>query len=53
VQIHHAGYDQKILGIRPDLYVEVRQDILTEIDGPMLQHGLQEIAGMRVPVPRS
>jgi putative restriction endonuclease len=52
-KIHHAAYDQNILGIRPDLYVEVRQDILTEIDGPMLQHGLQEAAGMRVSVPRS
>lgn len=52
-KIHHAAYDQNILGIRPDLYVEVRQDILKEIDGPMLQHGLQEAAGMRVSVPLS
>lgn len=52
-KIHHAAYDQNILGIRPDLHVEVRQDILTEIDGPMLQHGLQEAAGMQVSVPRS
>lgn len=52
-KIHHAAYDQNILGIRPDLHVEVRQDILTEIDGPMLRHGLQEAAGMQVSVPRS
>lgn len=52
-KIHHAAYDRNILGIRPDLQVEVRRDILTEIDGPMLRHGLQEAAGTQVSVPRS
>jgi putative restriction endonuclease len=33
--------------------VEVRQDILKEIDGPMLRHGLQEMAGARLVVPRT
>ena len=32
---------------------EVRADILEEVDGPMLRHGLQEIAGQRLLVPRS
>ncbi|MDP9988457.1 putative restriction endonuclease [Arthrobacter oryzae] len=41
-KIHHAAFDAKILGIRPDLIVEIRDDILAEIDGPMLKHGLQE-----------
>lgn len=41
-KIHHAAFDAKILGIRPDLIVEIRSDILAEIDGPMLKHGLQE-----------
>lgn len=40
-KIHHAAFDQNILGVRPDLYVEVRQDILEEIDGPMLRHGFK------------
>ncbi len=39
--------------MRPDLVVEVRRDILAETDGPMLQHGLQEIAGNTLLVPRS
>jgi putative restriction endonuclease len=32
--------------------VEIRPDILEEVDGPMLRHGLQEVAGslLRVPV---
>ena len=50
-KIHHAAYDQNIVGVRPDLVVEVRRDILDEIDGPMLRHGLQEMAGVTVRVP--
>jgi putative restriction endonuclease len=52
-KIHHAAYDANILGIRPDLVVDVRNDILTEIDGPMLRHGLQEMHGARIALPRS
>lgn len=52
-KIHHAAFDQDILGVRPDLIVEVRRDILDEIDGPMLRHGLQEMNGIRLLVPRA
>ncbi len=41
-KIHHAAFDAHILGVRPDLVVEVRQDLLEEVDGPMLRYGLQE-----------
>jgi putative restriction endonuclease len=51
-KIHHAAYDQNILGVRPDLKVEVRLDILREFDGPMLRHGLQEMDGVELTVPR-
>ncbi len=51
-KLHHAAFDAHILGIRPDHVVEVRRDILEEIDGPMLRHGLQEIAGTMLHVPR-
>src|SRR5205807_1201097 len=44
-KIHHAAYDKNIVGIRPDLVVEVDRRILREVDGPMLRHGLQEIDG--------
>ncbi|GAA5179946.1 HNH endonuclease [Rugosimonospora acidiphila] len=52
-KIHHAAYDANIIGIRPDRVVEVRQDILAEIDGPMLRHGLQEMHGSALFLPRS
>lgn len=51
-KIHHAAYDQNIIGVRPDLVVDVRADILAEIDGPMLRHGIQEMRGTRLTVPR-
>ena len=47
-EIHHAAYDRNILGVRPDLVVDVQQRILEEIDGPMLRHGLQGHHGQRL-----
>jgi putative restriction endonuclease len=52
-KIHHAAYDANIIGIRPDRVVEVRDDVLVEIDGPMLRHGLQEMHGSAIFLPRS
>lgn len=53
-KIHHAAYDLNILGIRPDLVMEIRDDILREHDGPMLTHGLQALHNQRlVVVPHS
>ena len=51
-KIHHSAYDVNILGIDPDARVHVRHDILDEIDGPMLRHGLQEVHGARLILPR-
>lgn len=51
-QLHHAAFDRHILGIRPDLTVELRVDILHEEDGPMLQHGLQGFHGASILIPR-
>jgi len=50
-KIHHAAYDRNILGVRPDLVIEIRHDVLDEIDGPMLRHGLQEMNGLLLTVP--
>ena len=50
-KLHHAAFDQHILGIRPDYVVEVRHDILEEVDGPMLRFGLQEMHGSKIGVP--
>lgn len=52
-KIHHAAYDMNIVGIRPDLVVEVAPKVLAEIDGPMLRHGLQEMGGVEILVPRA
>lgn len=52
-KIHHAAFDTKIIGIRPDLTLHVRRDVLDEIDGPMLRHGIQDVHDRRLmSVPR-
>ncbi len=51
-KLHHAAFDRHFLGIRPDYVIEVREDILRESDGPMLQHGLKEMHQTRLWVPR-
>jgi putative restriction endonuclease len=53
-KLHHAAFDRHILGVRPDLVVEIREDILREHDGPMLVHGLKDFQAQRLMVvPRS
>ena len=52
-KIHHAAYDANIVGIRPDLVVDIQPKVLAEVDGPMLLHGLQEMQGVRLTVPRA
>jgi putative restriction endonuclease len=47
-KIHHSAYDQNLLGIDPDLRVHIARDLLEEIDGPMLQHGLKEMHGQKL-----
>ena len=44
-KIHHAAYDVGILGLTPELRVEVRADILDEVDGPLLEHGIKKLHG--------
>lgn len=51
-KLHHSAYDAFFLTIRPDYSVVVRDDILRESDGPMLIHGLQELEGRRIQLPR-
>lgn len=51
-RIHHGAYDQFLLGISPDLRVEVNEEVLDEVDGPMLRYGLQEMHGASIRLPR-
>ena len=53
-KIHHAAFDACVIGIQPEDYrVVVRQDILEEVDGPMLRHGIQDMEGSQLRIPRS
>lgn len=52
-KLHHAAFDRHILGVRPDLVVEIRRDILEEHDGPMLLHGLKDFQNQPIVAPRS
>ncbi|MCF4120402.1 HNH endonuclease [Antribacter sp. KLBMP9083] len=51
-KIHHAAYDQNMLGVTPDYVVRIAHDLLEEIDGPMLKHGLQEMHGRQIQLPK-
>jgi putative restriction endonuclease len=51
-RIHHAAFDANILGVDADRRVHIRSDVLAERDGPMLKHGLQEMHGSQLVVPR-
>jgi putative restriction endonuclease len=51
-RIHHGAYDIGILGVDPEYRIHVRKDVLDEHDGPMLRHGLQEMEGSIIQVPR-
>lgn len=47
-KMHHAAYDRLILGITPAYEVRINADVLREVDGPMLRHGIQEFHGKQL-----
>ena len=49
--IHHRAFDANVLGVRPDYKIEVRHDVLSEIDGPTLTHALQGVHGQVIILP--
>jgi len=51
-KIHHAAFDRHFLSVKPDYRVEIRGDLLDEVDGPMLKHALQGLHGQSIIVPR-
>lgn len=52
-KLHHAAFDSNIIGVRPDLVIEVSMSVLEEVDGPMLIHGLQGFHGRTLHIPRN
>lgn len=51
-KLHHAAFDGYFMTVDPDYRVRVRRDLLEEVDGPMLKHGIQELDGQAIEVPR-
>ena len=51
-RLHHAAFDRFFLAVRPDHIIEVRPDVLEEIDGPTLQHAIQGLHGQPIVLPR-
>ena len=51
-RLHHAAFDRFFLAVRPDHIIEVRRDVLEEIDGPTLQHAIQGLHGQPIMLPR-
>ncbi len=52
-KIHHSAYDANFLGIDSNYRVHINRDLLHEQDGPMLKHGLQEMHGSLLTIPRA
>ena len=51
-KLHHAAFDGNFIGVRPDLVIELREDIRREGDGPMLQYGIQAFHNEMIRLPR-
>jgi putative restriction endonuclease len=52
-KLHHAAYDSFLIGVTPDYIIHVREDILEEEDGPVLQHGLKGLHRTKLILPVS
>lgn len=50
-KLHHAAFDNYIIGISPDYIIHVSNEILEEEDGPMLNYGLQKMEGIKLILP--
>jgi putative restriction endonuclease len=50
-KLHHAAYDNFLLGVDMDYHIQVREDILEEQDGPLLQVGLQALHDQKIILP--
>ena len=52
-KLHHATFDNLLVGVSPDYRIHVRQDLLSEVDGPTLQHSIKQLHGELIRVPSS
>lgn len=51
-KLHHAAYDKHFLGITPDFEIKVRDALLDERDGPVLQYAIKGLHGEKIHLPR-
>lgn len=51
-KMHHAAYDRALIGINNAYQVRVRDDVLLEKGGVMLEYGLQAMHGRILSLPR-
>ncbi|MCP2262433.1 HNH endonuclease [Streptoalloteichus tenebrarius] len=48
-RLHHAAFDAGLLGIRPDLHIEIHPRVRADKgDDPVSRHGLRELHGRRL-----
>jgi putative restriction endonuclease len=52
-KIHHAAFDNHLIGIDPDGRVHVSERLLMLHDGPLLEQSLKAIEGTTIRLPRS
>ena len=50
-KLHHATFDNLLVGVSPDYRIHVREDLLSEVDGPTLQHSIKQLHGELITVP--
>lgn len=50
-KLHHATFDSLLIGLSPDYRIHVRHDLLSEIDGPTLQHSIKQLHGEIIRLP--
>jgi putative restriction endonuclease len=50
-KIHHAVFDSYFVTVTPEFKIVVREDILRESDGPMLQYGIQQMHEQKIILP--
>jgi putative restriction endonuclease len=52
-KIHHAAFDNHLIGIDPDGRVHVSERLLMLHDGPLLEQSLKAAAGALIRLPRA
>jgi putative restriction endonuclease len=50
-KLHHAAFDSYFIGVSPNYKICVRNDLLDEFDGPMLQYGIKQLHGNTLILP--